>query len=378
MRENLNIYAVGDFGARDRWNPEFQISEMGAWQLLEALVNEPGSARTAADKCQIPVATTEAMLSPLADLGVVRRSGDNVSLGFAWFTAADQDALQARSIPLAREIADRILGRREEIDRHLGQVQAARWTGLPDLRFAVVGCFGLDWGGLEALKASGHLVHDKLQPGDRRYVMYVEEPVEIYQQRDYTGSHTMWMNPAYRWTSFGDHSGRRFGLPDLVWALGGAVIRAQHIPEESRNLLGDFVLEAVAAQTDVAAEALIEATKGNFIQHPLLTAAHALSEEGPSVPVFVWNEDGDHISQVVKIVQEVTVATVSAGFESLRADLAALTPLRHGVPFAECFNPIWHAVFGHANRMLAEDGFLADPEPRRPGEGRYRWWLTAY
>lgn len=379
MGENLNIYAVGDFGPRDRWNPHYTASSLGAWPVLKELAREPSTARALAERCSLPVGTVESMLSSLAELHVVKQSGTAYHLGFAWFTADDQHLVHRGVMQAAQELAHRLAARMDEIDQQLMQVKASAWTDIRDLRFALVGCFGLDWGGLDALKASGHLVHEKEQPGDRRYVLYVEEPVDQYNQKDYVGSHTTWASEAYRWTSFGDHSGRRFGLPDLIWHLRGAVTRSEQLPEEARTPLGDLVMEACHAQLDAAAEALIPLAKGHsVVEHPLLKAARAIEADRPAIPVFFWKEDGEPIGRVVAIVQETLLSVVSARYESLQAELADLTPLRHGVPFAECFNPIWHVWFGHTNRILAEQGILADPAPRTPGEGRYRWWLTVY
>ncbi|HYF79347.1 MAG TPA: helix-turn-helix domain-containing protein [Symbiobacteriaceae bacterium] len=379
MSEGLSIYAVGDFGPRDRWNPEWLVSSLNAWPVLRVLAPEPAPLSTLAEETHLPASTIDEKLSSLTDLGIVSRAGNKIHLGFAWFTQADQDLIHASVIQTAHDLADRILARRNEIDRYLAAVKASDWVDLPDLRFAVVGCFGLDWGALDALKASGHLEHNKEQPGGRRYVMYVEEPVERYQQRDYTGSHTTWINEAYQWTSFGDHSGPRYGLPDLLWHLRSTVLRSERLPAESRAPLGDLVLDAVSAQLDLAAEELIRVATGTQAppaKHPLLAAANAVGQERPTVPVFFWDADGSAIDGVVNTVKDITVSTVSDRFDHLRTAMSDLTALRHGVPFTECFNPIWHALFGHVNRLLAEAGYLADPAPRHPGEGRYRWWLT--
>lgn len=379
ISDDLNVFAVGDFGPRDRWNPNHLIATLGAWPLLRALALEPATLSALAERSHLSVDQAEQVLASLAELGVVRRSGNLLHLGFAWFTEADQCLIHASVARTAQDLADRILTRRDVIDQHLRALKASKWVGIEDLRFAVVGCFGLDWGGLDALKASGHLEHNKLQPGDRRYVMYVEEPVSRFQQKDYTGSHTMWNNERYQWTSFGDHSGRRFDLPDLVLHLRQAVAKSDQLPEASRAVLGDFVLDVIFTQLDAAGDELVRIAKG--IQsppatHPLLEAAQAAGKEKPAVPVFFWDHDGNSINQVVEIVQESVISIVSEQFDSLRAQMSDLTALRHGVPFTECFNPIWHALFGQVNRILSESGYSADPVPGQPGEGRYRWWLT--
>lgn len=45
---------------------------------------------------------------------------------------------------------------------------------------------------------------------------------------------------------------------------------------------------------------------------------------------------------------------------SIRRDLAAITPLRQGVAFAEVFNMLWQYFFGYANRYMAEAGLITD------------------
>jgi len=50
--------------------------------------------------------------------------------------------------------------------------------------------------------------------------------------------------------------------------------------------------------------------------------------------------------------------------------LDALTPRKYGVPLSHSFYPVWHYIFGIANRELVAAGFFADPyDPGRRFQG---------
>ena len=349
------LYAVGDFGPRDEWNPAAVIQHADGWPLLEQLSRRIGSAEAMADRCGRPVSQVASALARLAQLGLVHEQAGQWRLGFAWFTPSDLEMIRLAVQPAAAELADRLLARRPAIDASILRLRAAAWSDARDLRFALVGCFGLDWAGLRALKESGHVAHNKLQPGRRRYVLYVEEPGEGHNQKDYNGSHSAWLNERYCWTSFGDHSGDRLGLPDQL-------IRAGQIDR----------LEIAAEALEGAAEDRAPSGAGCTI----LQEIGGLAGNRPAIPVFFGEEDGAAIDAIDRIVQETVLSLVTAQYEALQRSLSGITPLLHQVEFAECFNYIYHDLFGQTNRILAERGYLADPAPTAPGEGRYRWWLT--
>lgn|GEM_PF-5438901 len=379
MSKPFDMYVVGSLGPPDGWNPQETIKRYQAWPILQALSEGPVTQPFLAERSGLSVQATQDALEQLLRLGLARCSGGEYSLGFAWYSQADQDAIYRKTWPVATHLAERIYARRSEIDRQIDQVTARTWSELCDLRFALVGCFGLDWGGLETLKASGHLIHEKEQPGGRRYVLYAQESVEGFTQKDYAGSHSMAIDPTYTWSSFGDHSGRRFGLPDLVWELPGAVQRDETVPAPLRPLLGTPEVEGLDLHLGAAAEALVGLTRGEAPQGiglSLLTAASALREGKPAIPIFFRQPEGQVIDGVVGAVQETLLAVVQAHYTALQTSLGDIGPLRSGISFGECFNLIWHVIFGQTNRVLAEQGYLADPEPTYPNEGRYRWWLT--
>lgn len=369
MSQDFQVSAVGSFGPRDQWNPYHVISSLDAWPVLRQLNQAPA----------VTMAVPPEGLAQLEALGVIRRDDDGrYILGFAWYSQADQDAISEAVLPTAAALAESIYARRNEIDGLIQSLTSARWSDPRDLRFALVGCFGLDWGGLHALKATGHLVHEKSQPGGRRYVMYVQDTVERHNQKDYTGSHRTDSN-RFTWTSFGDHSGRRFGLPDLLFDVSQTVRTAEAFPAGARPLIAGFVLEGLAPHLEAAAEALVGVAQGQTpegIGMMLLQATEAIRAGRPAVPVFFRSHDGDAMDGVIRMVTDATLSQITEDYALLHRTLAGLPALRNGVPFAECFNFIWHVLFGHVNRLLAEQGYLADPVPTHPGEGRYRWWLT--
>ncbi len=372
MRQEFDVYAVGSFGPPDEWNPHAVAERLGAWPLLQLLRGGPLTVAALAERSDLTLQSVQNSLDRLSALGVAKRLGEQYGLGFAWLSGADQEAIQSISLPVAAALAERIGDRRTAIDHGIDRLTARRWCDPSDLRFALVGCFGLDWAGLEALKGSGHLVHEKKQAGDRRYVMYVQDRVERHNQKDYAGSHSIAAGD-YTWTSFGDHSGRRLCLPDLVWE----VERPEGLPAHLQPVRG--MADGLEPHLGTAAEAFIGLVRGtppSGIGHTLLQAAGAMRVGRPAVPLFFRQDDGAAMEQVVAIVRESLLTIIRDRYQSLEAGVADLPALRSGVPFGECFNYIWHVIFGHTNRLLAEQGYLADPEPAYPGEGRYRWWLT--
>ena len=380
MTQNFEVYAVGDFGPRDDWNPPHVISSMKVWPMLQLLKQGPSSVSILAEQCGLAIVDAQLALEKLTRLGVVRRLGGHYILGFAWFSAVDQDAVNGAVFPLAVDLADRICSRRAEIDASVDALRSRRWSDPRDLRYALVGCFGFDWGGLQALNASGHLVHDKAQPGDRRYVLYVQDKVDRFNHKDYAGSHSTSLDDGFTWTSFGDHSGNRFGLPDLLWHLCGTVSKAGTIPAPLRPSAANLVLEGLHLHLRAAAEGLVGLAHGEppkGIGLTVLEAVSAIREGQPAVPIFFQKEDGRAMGVIVDITKDSLRSVIEESYSSLERALADLGALRNGVAFGECFNAIWHTLSGHTNRVLAEQGFLADPEPCHPGEGRYHLWLTA-
>jgi hypothetical protein len=347
------LTATGDFGPWDEWNPQSVIDSANAWPLLD-LISRGGV--KPADLAGLQPAVERLRALNLID----DRSGEYV-LGFPWFSAADQARIQAQVEPFARTLAEEILTKRTEIEAELDRLTCAGWADRRDLRFALVGCFGLDWGGLDCLSASGRLVWQKLQPGDRHYLAFYEEPYPLQPGKLYCGSHSATVGD-YTWTSFGDTSGRRFGLPDLLWQTAGAGVR---------DALDMPLLEA--------GHALAQAARGTAPDGPgrtLLEAAGALRDGRPAIPVFFAAEDGAALDRVVQIVQERLDGFLHGRYAAMQKALCDLTPVQHGIPFPECFNPIYHVLFGQVNRLMAEDGYMTDPAPSEPGEGRYRCWLT--
>jgi len=62
-------------------------------------------------------------------------------------------------------------------------------------------------------------------------------------------------------------------------------------------------------------------------------------------------------------------------FDSLKTELASLTPIRKGIDPREIFTDVWHWIFGWTNRIIAERGFFYDPPREREGEARYIAWV---
>ena len=102
----------------------------------------------------------------------------------------------------------------------------------------------------------------------------------------------------------------------------------------------------------------------------LLVAADYVAQFGDnygSVALVLGPEDVDMVNAMIAVGRDIMSTWHEDNFSSIQTELSDLTPIRNGVPFERVYTEIWHFVFGIANRVLAEEGFFADPysEDRR-------------
>jgi hypothetical protein len=75
------------------------------------------------------------------------------------------------------------------------------------------------------------------------------------------------------------------------------------------------------------------------------------------VPVLT-ERDRPMVAELRRLGRQATVKWFDERYPSLRAELAALTPGRFGVPLSHSFSRIWHHVFAIANRELVAAGLV--------------------
>jgi len=392
----VNIWIVGDAGRHDEYNPFEVIGRPPAAQILYALNRGINTVPALADLLSLPADTITESLEAMARLGAVYTRGGRWKVVFPIFTGEDRDAIDKTVRPLAEKMAARLWTRRDDLCAVLGTISAAAYTPIDMLLLAIVGCFALDWGGLDWLKARGLLVHGKPQPGGRCYVLLGSEPGATGLNR-LAGSR----NPSYghyTFTSFGDYDGRRLSVAEIPGVMNGAVAESESVPESWREPLRSVVaahleklmldlacvLEATAARPASVVELAARLDLDEAELDPLIALATAVgalraanSTLMPAIPVFLPDDEAA-MQQAVSMVLNEAMPLVEAGYPALRKKLTSLKAIRQGLPFGEVFSEVWHALFGQVNETLADSGFMMNPPRPQPDAARHIAWLSCF
>jgi len=117
-------------------------------------------------------------------------------------------------------------------DRHLAEGHGQAHVAESELFYIVLGCFSLDWDGLDLTRERGYRTAAQRTIDGRSFTPWAKEKgVEVSLRGLYRGSHNQERTDVTL-TTFGDHHALpRFGLPDLLWNSGEAFRRYGDVPE---------------------------------------------------------------------------------------------------------------------------------------------------
>ncbi|MGB9831640.1 MAG: hypothetical protein ACPLSP_06180 [Fervidicoccus fontis] len=394
-------YICGDGGPYDEFNP-FKVTRQNyVPEILFLLNQEPLSENELSSKLAIDIKLVNKLLSDLFRINaVVKRSG-RWHISFPVFNKKDIHLIAERTKKHALELADEIMKKESEIKRNLAQLSCAKQVEMNKIMFAVIGCFILDWKGLEVLNEKDlTLCSRKQQPGGRRYVLLGrEEGIDnsLYDKM-YWGSHSDRFGKIV-FTSFGDHTGYRYAFPDLVWNIT-TLISYQKEEGEHSNWFKTKIKEAfsilqINSVVELGRILLLLNNDGPIDVSQLSEKLNkekgqceellkfladmkyvSLAEEKAklSCPVFTVRDKAS-IEAIWKILSKPVEMVACTCFDSLRTKLVEITPIQRGIDPREIYTDVWHWIFGGANKIMAERGFLFDPPKEREGEGRYISWI---
>lgn len=397
----IHTYICGETGSIDEFNPFSVTRQEHMPEMLFLLNSRPMSSSDLSSELGIGNDTTMRLLGDLSKINAASERDNKWSTTFAIFNVQDIHLLAERTKKPASHLAEQVMRNKPEIEERLAQLSCAGQVEMKKLAFAVVGCYLLDWRGLEVLNQRNlTLCGKKQQPGDREYVLLGrEEGVErsLYE-KVYWGSDRSDYD-GITFTSFGDHAGDRYAFPDIVWRF--SALTKQQVEKTG---LPDWLITKTSEALDVfqtnsivdcgrlllllgkegpmdASQLASETSKGNEQAEALLKLLadmRYVSFDSKRVklnyPVFTVR-DKSTIDAVWGIVAGIVEEEASGYFESIRTELAETTPVMKGIDPREVYTDIWHWVFGQANRIMAERGFFFDPPREREGEGRYMSWV---
>jgi hypothetical protein len=316
----------------------------------------------------------------LEKLGLIRLRGESYVLSFTLITK--QDIRQVRTVAdkYAQSLAAALLQRRGDIEKLLQQY-AVSGADSQAVCFIILGCFALDWDGLELTAAKGYRTEASTQRGAAPYIPWAEEKNDLSLQGIYWGSHNDDFDSEITFTSFGDHySMPRYAFPDLVWSLAG---RAGDDPTPKSLKLGvrEMTRASLAGTGRQVGRMMLALRDGPKTASELAKAAAMPQEQAQKILAllkelqYVAGADGRYhaiipvlaqrdlpmVRQIRRIASDVMEQWLATNYSHIKDDLREITPLRSGVPYATAFTQIWHYLFASANRQLVQAGLFADP-----------------
>jgi DNA-binding MarR family transcriptional regulator len=257
--------------------------------------------------------------------------------------------------------------------------------------FLVLGCFSLDWDGLDLTEERGWRLGAQRTIDGHAFTPWAKERgAEISLRGLYWGSHND-LAGDITLTTFGDHhSLPRFGLPDLFWLSSTSFNGVEGLAEEKKaaaRLLAAYEQDAEGDIAQVMMELGREAMDARALAErttiteariarilDFLEAAEYVERKDGSwqANVLVLRPEDAEVAAMVALGREIMADWHEANYAAMKQALSDLTPIRNGVPFEQVYTEIWHFVFGFANRTLVEQGLFADPYAE---SRRYRGFL---
>ncbi len=393
----VSTYICGDAGSSDEFNPFKVTRQEHAPEILFLLNLEPLSESELSGKLAVEVKTVSKVLEDLSRINAVVEKGGKWYVLFPIFTKRDVHLIAEKTRKPAMKLAEEVMRKESGVKGQLAKLSCARQVEMNKIMFAVIGCFILDWKGLEVLNNRG-LSGVKQQPGDRKYVLLGREKGagEGLYDKMYWGSHSNRVG-GITFTSFGDHTGCRYVFPDLAWNLSipqrtdekvlpdwfrAKITEASNIFQTYSMLELGRLLLLLNDEGPMDASRLLEKLgeereQADNLLKLLVDMKYVSLMEGEArlnYPFFD-EEDKAVIEAVWGTLSESVEKEACDYFNSLQTELAEITPIRRGIDPREIYTDIWHWVFGGANRIMAEKGFFFDPPKEREGEGRYIAWI---
>ena len=366
-------------------NPSYLLSILDVQKLLIEIAHEPKS-RAAIQKA---LSDTDITLEDLVETGLLRQTGEHYRISFILFLKEDLEIVKSTAGEFARDLAEVYLSQKGKFTNILARSNNLHNT-IHELAFILIGCFSLDWDGLQITSELGYRAEAQPTKLGDRYLTWAEERQYEAVRQIYWGSHNDYY-PACVLTSFGDHCALpRTTFPDLAWLMEHKIYDLDlpspiehHLMQAFSPFVSDFAEQTGEIMLSLAegdrtledlAESLGETPDEILVKVELLgslnwVAGDATNGFRPSIPVIPLG-DVDMVKEILTLSGDLLVDWLPEQINDLQDQLSEITPLKYGLTFKEVFSQIWHYLFGLTNRHLVEAGFFADPySPDRSFQG---------
>lgn len=368
-------------------DPQYVLSFVPVQRLMLDAVQRPLT-KAEVDNA---LAGTPVSLNNLLQLELVRQEKDTYRLNYLLLTVQDQQTMYRVSAPYGRSLADEFRAHKAEFDEIFSRYPNAALR--PQLMFDLIAGAGLNWSGLDLTTELGYRINPPRHPDGSVYLVHSRERgAHLDFAGLYLDSQTA-PGSKMSFSTFGDGDSlpRLQGLPDVFDGLESATDNWRRLPEVYAALRSEYVtyillamddaglvMDAVAlgADTDTAlakAVSIPEARRKATVR--LLTATGYLNDTdhrySAGVPILT-ERDKPLVEATLRLSRAIMAEWLHRNYTPMKDELAALSPMRNGVPFSLAFSEVWHLEFGFATKSLAESGFYANP--RAPGN-RYEGYV---
>ena len=328
---------------------------------------------------------TPATRGDLVKLGILRTQGNEYAIAYLVLTADDQRAIYAAARTYGPSLARAYESHRAEFERLLAQYRR------PDLRaelaFAMVAGMSMNWDGLTLTTERGYRVAPVRYPNGDAYLFHSNQP-GAHNPADglYSESHSL-PGPQTTFTTFGDGPSipRTHGIPDVfdgpaedgLESLKGDPAVYGAVQGELLAYIEDAAADAGALMAVLAdAPLTVPALRARVVLPGVrfnaslrfLEALGYVRKSGDTYDVAVpvlMPRDKPMLDSTLALSRRIMTEWLATNHGAMERDLAGLSSVRDGLPFAAPFSEVWHYVFGLAAKSLATGGFFADP--RGPG-----------
>lgn len=371
--------------------------------LVRSLIYKAESGPLPGERVAAVLKTTSVTVEDLVRLRLLKAARDSFSLGFAYFTAADQRLVAAVAGEVVPSLVQAYLRRCPQFADVLAQLRMDS-VSTSRVAFALIGGFSLNWDGLRITKARGYRVPITVSGPGFHYSFWASEEVPELDHRGYywgsstfpTDQYDLSPNADYSFSSFRDpFSDPRMNFPDLLLMPANRMAPAIREAATAIGLVDDtsfgrrsagvlglrrgselanilFALREtssnvnrLAARTRIPPPTL--AAELRLLQRAEYVSRDRNGRWSLAVPVLE-GADSTVVSGVLALSELVLTEWLEEHYPTLRRRLHSLTAVRQGVPFEALFTQVWHELFGRTTKEMVRAGVVFDP---RGGSVRY-------
>lgn len=316
-----------------------------------------GTTRTAG----LALAALHALVVTHASAGAQRAAASATSTPLVAYGAAGGlargDARLARRVlgPAVQTLAEAYVEHRAEFDAIFARYPVAT-VDRGALAYIVLGCFSLDWDGLDFTASRGYRTERPQGRASDDDPPRADDPAPP-PRAEYRESRVRVVGPATL-AAFGD-----------AWG----------VPRTASLDLGPEAVAVMLALRDgprTAAELAAAAGEDGAAVAPLLASLErdglVVRQDGRWVAVVpvLTAADSAMVADALRLSRKIMERWLAESYAPMRRQLAGLGAVRGGVPFDELFTDLWRDIVGLANRELVVAGVFADPyDPGRREQG---------